>query len=92
MSQPPQHGSNFVEGAKLLAQGTVAGVMLAPGSGVVKQTAAQVRVRFISVIEGDEAARIVAEALPGSYVGRVEPVERLPEIVEPVDQIGRAHV
>ncbi|SLN63739.1 hypothetical protein ROJ8625_03223 [Roseivivax jejudonensis] len=79
---------NFVEGANLLAQGTVAGVMLAPGSGVVRQTAAQVPVRFISVIEGEEAAAAVAEALPGSYVGRVEPVDRLPEITEPVDLIG----
>jgi TRAP transporter TAXI family solute receptor len=79
---------NFVEGAKLLAQGAVAGVMLAPGSGVVRQTNAQVPVRFISVIEGDEAAARVAQLLPGSYVGRVEPVERLPEIEEPVDLVG----
>lgn len=79
---------NFVEGAKLLAQGSVAGVMLAPGSGVVRQTHAQRPVRFITVISGEAAAAQVAEALPGSYVGRVEPVERLPEIAEPVDLIG----
>jgi hypothetical protein len=79
---------NFVEGAKLLAQGSVAGVMLAPGSGVVKQTMSQVPVRFITVIDGDEAAQAVARSLPGSYVGRVEPVDRLPEIAEPVDLIG----
>lgn len=79
---------NFVEGAKLLAQGAVAGVMLAPGSGIVKQTNAQLPVRFITVIDGEEAAATVAELLPGSYVGRVNPVERLPEIVEPVDLIG----
>jgi len=79
---------NFVEGAKLLAQGTVAGVMLAPGSGVVRQTMAQVPVRFITVIDGEEAAAAVGKSLPGSYVGRVEPVERLPEITEPVDLVG----
>ncbi|MEQ6250294.1 TAXI family TRAP transporter solute-binding subunit [Sulfitobacter sp. HNIBRBA3233] len=79
---------NFVEGAKLLAQGSVAGVMLAPGSGVVKQTMSQRPVRFITVIEGEEAAAAVAASLPGSYVGRVEPSDRLPEITEPVDLIG----
>ena len=79
---------NFVEGANLLAQGSVVGVMLAPGSGVVRQTMAQVPVRFITVIDGEEAAAKVAKSLPGSYVGRVEPVERLPEITEPVDLIG----
>lgn len=79
---------NFVEGAKLLAQGTVAGVMLAPGSGVVRQTMAQVPVRFITVIDGEEAAAAVSRSLPGSYVGRVEPVDRMPEITEPVDLIG----
>ncbi|SFF02106.1 hypothetical protein SAMN04488523_11529 [Sulfitobacter brevis] len=79
---------NFVEGAKLLAQGTVVGVMLAPGSGVVKQTMSQLPVRFISVIDGDDAAAAVAKSLPGSYVGRVEPSDRLPEITEPVDLIG----
>lgn len=79
---------NFVEGAKLLAQGTVAGVLLAPGSGVVKQTMSQTPVRFITVIDGEEAAQAVAKSLPGSYVSRVEPNDRLPEITEPVDLVG----
>lgn len=79
---------NFVEGAKLLAQGSVAGVMLAPGSGIVKQTMSQRPVRFISVIVGEEAADAIAKRLPGSYVGRVEPADRLPEITEPVDLVG----
>lgn len=79
---------NFVEGANLLAQGSVAGVMLAPGSGVVRQTMSRVPVRFITVIDGAEAAEAVARSLPGSYVGRVEPSDRLPEITEPVDLIG----
>ena len=30
----------------------------------------------------------MAKSLPGSYVGRVEPSDRLPEITEPVDLIG----
>jgi TRAP transporter TAXI family solute receptor len=78
---------NFVEGAKLLAEGTVAGVMLAPGSGVVKQTMSQLPVRFITVIE-PQAAAAVAKSLPGSYVGRVEPSDRMPEINQAVDLIG----
>lgn len=77
---------NFVEGADLLAQGTVAGVLLAPGSGVVKRTMAQRPVRFISLPEG--AGPVIEEALPGAYVQRVEPSDRLPEIAEPVDLIG----
>lgn len=80
--------SNFVEGAELLAQGRVAGVLLAPGSGVVKQTHAQRPVRFIDALDTPEAEETVAELLPGSFVRRVEPSERLPEIAEPVDLLG----
>jgi len=77
---------NFVEGANLLAQGTVDGVLLAPGSGVVKRTMAQRPVRFISLPEGAE--NTISDVLPGAYVERVEPSDRLPEIAEPVDLIG----
>lgn len=80
--------SNFVEGAELLAQGRVAGVLLAPGSGVVKQTHAQRPVRFIDALESPEAEAKVAELLPGSFIRRVEPSDRLPEIAEPVDLLG----
>lgn len=79
---------NFVDGAELLAQGVVAGVLLSPGSGVVRQTMSQVPVRFISVLEGETAAAAVAQSLPGSYVSRVEPSERMPEITEAVDLLG----
>jgi len=80
--------ANFVEGAQMLAQGSVAGVLLAPGSGVVKQTHAQRPVRFISAIETDSMAEALSEALPGAYRMRVEPNDRMPEIAEPVDLVG----
>ena len=80
--------ANFVEGAGLLAQGSVDGVLLAPGSGVVKKTNAQRAVRFISVPPGDAAAATIAKLLPGSYIRRVEPSKRLPEIAEAVDLVG----
>jgi len=80
--------ANFVEGANMLAQGSVEGVLLAPGSGVVQQTNARRTVRFISAIESEDMMARVAEALPGSYILRMEPSERMPEIVEPVDLLG----
>lgn len=80
--------SNFVEGAELLAQGRVAGVLLAPGSGVVKQTYAQTPVRFITVVESPEVEAALAEALPGSYAATTEPSDRMPEIAETVDLLG----
>lgn len=80
--------ANFVEGAAMLAQGSVEGVLLAPGSGVVKQTHAQRPVRFIPAVESAAAMeRIVAE-MPGTFVQRVEPSDRMPEITEPVDLLG----
>lgn len=80
--------ANFVEGANMLAQGTVQGVLLAPGSGVVQQTNAQRAVRFISAIESEEMADQLAVSLPGSFLMRVDPNERMPEIVESVDLLG----
>lgn len=80
--------SNFVEGAELLAQDRVAGVLLAPGSGVVKQTQARRPVRFIDALADEAAAEAVSELLPGAFLTRVEPSDRLPEIAEPVDLLG----
>jgi len=80
--------ANFVEGANMLAQGIVEGVLLAPGSGVVQQTNARRAVRFISAVESEEMADKLAVSLPGSYLLRVEPSDRMPEIAEPVDLLG----
>ena len=80
--------ANFVEGANLLAQGQLDAVLLSPGSGVVKQTAAARPVRFVGLEGTDAVAAAIAEALPGATVTLVEPSERLPEIAEPVRLIG----
>jgi TRAP transporter TAXI family solute receptor len=80
--------ANFVEGASLLTQGTVSGVLLAPGSGVVKKNHALKPVRFISVPDGDEAAATMQKMLPGSFIREVKPSKRLPEIAEAVNLVG----
>ncbi len=80
--------ANFVEGAGLLTQGTVSGVLLAPGSGVVKKNHALKPVRFISVPEGEGAAKTIQEKLPGSFIREVKPSKRMPEIAEPVNLVG----
>ncbi|MCE8005622.1 TAXI family TRAP transporter solute-binding subunit [Aestuariivita sp.] len=80
--------ANFVEAANLLTQGEVSGVLLAPGSGVVKRTHAVRPVRFISIPQGAEANAIIQDQLPGAFVRRVEPSDRLPEIAEAVDLLG----
>ncbi|MCC6000118.1 MAG: TAXI family TRAP transporter solute-binding subunit [Pararhodobacter sp.] len=80
--------SNFTEGARLLAQGDLAAVLLSPGSGVVRQTHAQRPVRFLTVVENDAAADALAAALPGAYPIEVAPSERMPEIADPVTLLG----
>lgn len=80
--------SNFAEGARLLAQGDLEAVLLAPGSGVVRETHAQRPVRFLSAVESDDAAAHLAGALPGSFPMRYEPGDEMPEIAAPVDLLG----
>ena len=80
--------ANFVEGAELLAQGRAEAVLLSPGSGVVRQTHAARPVRFLPIEDAPAVAESVAEALPGASLSLVEPVERMPEIVEPVHLVG----
>ena len=80
--------SNFAEGARLLAQGDVEAVLLAPGSGVVRETHAQRPVRFLSAVEDDDAAEYLAAALPGSFPTLYEPSDDMPEIAEAVDLLG----
>lgn len=79
---------NFVKGAELLAQGEVAGVLLAPGSGVVKKTHAKTPVRFLDIPNKPEVASAIQQALPGTRLVKVEPNPRLKSISEPVHLIG----
>ena len=79
---------NFVEGANMLAQGRVAGVLLAPGSGVVRRTHAQTPVRFITIPNRPEVEQAIQASLPGASLVQVKPNERLPSIAEPVHLIG----
>jgi len=79
---------NFVEGANLLAQGKVAGVLLAPGSGVVKKTHAKAPVRFITIPNEPAVAASIQAALPGTRLVLVKPNPRLVSIAEPVHLIG----
>jgi len=79
---------NFVKGADLLAEGKVAGVLLAPGSGVVKKTHAKRPVRFITIPNTPEVEAAIAKVLPGSKLVEVKPSERLVSIASPVHLIG----
>lgn len=79
---------NFVKGAELLAQGEVAGVLLAPGSGVVKKTHARAPVRFLDIPKTPEVESAIEKALPGARLVKVEPNPRLKSIAEPVHLIG----
>jgi TRAP transporter TAXI family solute receptor len=79
---------NFVKGAELLAEGKVAGVLLAPGSGVVKKTHAQRPVRFITIPNDPKVESAIHKALPGSRLVEVKPNPRLVSIAEPVNLIG----
>ena len=75
---------NFVKGAALLAEGKVAGVLLAPGSGVVKKTYAQRPVRFIDIPNDPKVESAIQAALPGSKLVEVKPSKRLLSIAGPV--------
>jgi TRAP transporter TAXI family solute receptor len=79
---------NFVKGAELLAQGKVAGVLLAPGSGVVKKTYAQTPVRFLSIPHTTGVESKIQKALPGAHLVLVEPNPRTPSIATPVYLLG----
>ena len=79
---------NFVKGAALLAEGKVAGVLLAPGSGVVKQTHAKKPVRFITIPNTPQVEASIRKALPGSRLVEVKPSKSLVSIASPVHLIG----
>jgi len=79
---------NFVAGANMLAQGRVSGVLLAPGSGVVRRTHAKKAVRFLSIPNRPEVERSIQLALPGTRLVLVKPNKRLPSIASAVYLVG----
>lgn len=79
---------NFVKGAEMLAEGTVAGVLLAPGSGVVQKTNAQVPVRFVSIPNDPAVEARIRVALPTTSLVLVKPNPRMASIREPVHLLG----
>ena len=79
---------NFAKGAELLAQRTVAGVLLAPGSGIVDKTNAQVPVKFLPVPDRPEVVTAIQKALPSTYLSEVAPNKRMPYITEAVKLVG----
>ncbi len=79
---------NFVAGANMLSQGRVAGVLLAPGSGVVRRTHAKTPVRFLSIPNRPAVRGAIERALPGATLALVRPNKRLPSIAEPAYLVG----
>lgn len=79
---------NFVKGAEMLAEGTVAGVLLAPGSGVVQKTNAQVPMRFVSIPNDPAVEARIRAALPATSLVLVKPNPRMATIREPVHLLG----
>lgn len=79
---------NFVKGADLMAEGKVAGVLLAPGSGVTRKTNARVPVRFLSIPDTPEVRASLVKSLPGSRLATVKPNKRATGIFEPTNLVG----
>jgi TRAP transporter TAXI family solute receptor len=79
---------NFVKAAGLLAQGKLTGLLLAPGSGIVKRTAARRAVRFINIPNTPAVRKSLSDALPGTRLVLVKPHKRFVSIAEPVHLIG----
>lgn len=79
---------NFAKAAGLVAQGKLAGLLLAPGSGIVKRTAAQRAVRFVNIPNTEAVRKSISQALPGTRLVLVKPNKRFVSIVEPVHLVG----
>ncbi|MCG6873965.1 MAG: TAXI family TRAP transporter solute-binding subunit [Betaproteobacteria bacterium] len=79
---------NFVKGAEMLAEGKVAGVLLAPGSGVVKKTNAQAPVRFLTIPNDPAVEARIRAKLPSTSLVMVKPNPRMASIREPVYLLG----
>jgi hypothetical protein len=79
---------NFIKGAELMVEGKVAGVLLAPGSGITKKTNAQVPVRFLDIPNTESAAASLARDLPSSRLVEVKPGKRATGVHEPIHLVG----
>lgn len=79
---------NFVKGAEMLAEGKVAGVLLAPGSGVVQKTNAQTPVRFVTIPNDPAVEARIRAKLPSTSLVLVKPNPRMASIREPVHLLG----
>jgi len=79
---------NFVKGAEMLAEGKVAGVLLAPGSGVVQKTNAQAPVRFVTIPNDPAVEARIRAKLPSTSLVLVKPNPRMASIREPVYLLG----
>lgn len=79
---------NFAKAAGLLAQGRLAGMLLAPGSGIVKRTAARRAVRFVNIPNTPEVLKSIQTTLPGTRLVLVKPNKRFVSIAEPVHLVG----
>lgn len=79
---------NFAKAAGLLAEGKLTGMLLAPGSGIVKRTHAKRAVRFVDIPKTAEVEGEIQKALPGTRLVLVKPNKRFVSIAEPVHLIG----
>jgi len=79
---------NFAKAAGLLAEGKLTGMLLAPGSGIVKRTHAKRAVRFIDIPKKPSVEAEIKKNLPGARLVLVKPNKRFVSIVEPVHLIG----
>lgn len=65
---PVQNGPQAVNE---MIDGAIDATLFSVGSGVVAKADAAVGIRFLSVAEGDEAAKILSEMSPGAVIGTV---------------------
>ena len=79
---------NFIRATDQLVSGRVEGSFLAPGSGVVRKANAKVKIRFLSMRQSPENAKIISKIAPGAFYTVVKPVKRMPYIDKPVTMIG----
>lgn len=79
---------NFVRGSELLAEGKVAGVLTAPGSGVTKKTNALVAIRFLNIPNTPQVVASLSKSLPSAYLAKVKPSKRSTGILEPINLVG----
>lgn len=79
---------NFVRACELLAEGKVAGVLTAPGSGITKKTNALVAVRFLNIPNTPEVVASMSKSVPSAYLAKVKPGKRYTGVLEPINLVG----